>query len=294
MNAVRARSPSFTALFRMHLIYLWRHHRRLRLAEPQLFTELVQWRKLYDQDARMPLLADKLAVKEHVADRLGREWVVPTLWSGEELPEAPPCAAPFVVKARHGCNQTRFAFDGAADWPSIRADSERWMKHRYGFWLDEWLYRDIPRGLLIEPFIGEGRALPVDYKFYVFGGHVAFIQVHLGRGSHHRWMQFDRDWRRVSAATDDPDPPRPQSLAAMIAAAETLGRDQEFIRTDFYQRDGKPIFGEITFYPGSGLDRFDPVALDEEIGAEWRKVRATPVEQHTVAAPAIPDLVLAR
>ena len=100
--------PDAAALFRVHLLYLWRHRRRLRLTAPTRFTEMVQLRKLYDRDPRMPLLADKLAVKHFVLERLGSHWVIPTLWHGTTLPAAPAWDGPFVVKSRHGCNQTLY------------------------------------------------------------------------------------------------------------------------------------------------------------------------------------------
>ena len=43
----------------------------------------------------------------------------------------------------------------------------------------------------------------------------------------------------------------------------------DFARIDFYEIAGEPKFGEVTFYPGSGLDPFDPLELDSEIGALW-------------------------
>ena len=30
------------------------------------------------------------------------------------------------------------------------------------------------------------------------------------------------------------------------------------------------MFGEFCLFPGSGLDRFDPPILDEQLGAKWR------------------------
>ncbi|WP_375290343.1 hypothetical protein [Qipengyuania sp.] len=48
---------------------------------------------------------DKLAAKARVEQTLGREWVIPTLWSGGILPESPPVLPPAMLKARHRCNQ---------------------------------------------------------------------------------------------------------------------------------------------------------------------------------------------
>ncbi len=260
--------------FRIALLYLWRHGRLPDIDCPQTFTEHVQYRKLYDHDIRMPPLADKVRSKEIVADRIGAEWIIPTLWHGTELPLRPQWPTPFVVKARHGCNQSAFVFSRAANWERIRRKAGRWMAGDYGYWFDEWIYPHIPRGILVEPFIGEGDQLPIDYKFYVFAGRVEYIQVHLDRAGRHRWILFDRNWQRVSSPSQDADPLPPVHLPQMTEAAEELGRGFDFVRVDLYEVGGHPYFGEMTFYPGSGLDPFDPVSLDAVIGEHWTRAKS--------------------
>jgi len=253
---------------RIQLTYWWRHRRLAQLGDPMLFTEWVQHRKLHDRDPRLPRLADKVAVKDVVAERLGQEWVTPTVWSGDVLPSEPVWPFPYVVKSRHGCGHVCIVRSAQDHAEAIR-QSKRWMQRSYGGWLDEWLYGEIERGLLVEPFVGDGAALPIDYKIFVFGGQARFIQVHLGRGEQHRWIVFDRDWRRVSPATADPDPARPRSLSDMLRAAEALAAGFCFVRADFYEIDGRPRFGELTFYPGSGLERVEPPRLDLLMGLLW-------------------------
>lgn len=260
-------------LLRIRLTYLWRHRRLPALAEPRLFNELVQDRKLRGRDPRQPGLADKVRVKGFVADRIGSEWVIPTLWHGAALPAYPEWPRPFVVKSRHGCNQNAFVRTGEEDWEAARRQAASWVRKTYGIWLDEWLYRHIPRGLLVEPFIGSNLELPIDYKMFVFDGRVEFVQVHLGRQRRHRWIVFDRNWRRASSLTTDVDPPHPVSLDRMIKAAEELGRGFDFVRIDLYEVQGHPLFGEMTFYPGSGLDPFSPVSLDRVMGEHWLRAR---------------------
>ena len=55
----------------------------------------------------------------------------------------------------------------------------------------------------------------------------------------------------------------------MIVAAETLGKDLDFLRVDFYDTFAGLYFGEITTTPGSGLERFDPEAFDRYLGGRW-------------------------
>ncbi|MGK6323309.1 ATP-grasp fold amidoligase family protein [Sphingomonas sp. DT-51] len=263
------------------LIYLWRFGRWPDLAAPRRFSELVYARKLFERDPRWPALADKVAVKAHVAATLGDDWVIPTLWHGTTLPETPPWPRPFVLKSSHASQQSVFVRAGEAlDWPAVRRRAARWLRRPYAPLLHEWLYSEIEPQLLVEPLIGCGRVLPFDYKFFVFGGRVEFIQVDLDREHRHRRVMFDRAWRRLDLAFEFPADARPmtppRSLERMIAAAETLGAPHDFARVDLYDVDGRPYFGEITLYPGSGLDRFRPGSWDLHFGSYWAEQRPAP------------------
>ena len=257
-----------SAGLRIYIIYLWRHRRWPDLFNPRRFSELVQRRKLHDRNPMMPVMADKIAVKKHVGRILGSEWTIPTYWSGRNLPEQPSWPYPFILKASHGCNQNMVCRD-RADWKKAHRRSAGWIRAPYGLWLDEWAYRDIPRGYIVEPYLGTANALPIDYKIYVFSGKAAFIQVHLDRHCNHRWILFDRQWGQLSRLGDDNLPSAPKNLEKMLDSAEKIAREFDFARVDFYEIAGEAKFGEVTFYPGSGLDPFDPPELDIAIGALW-------------------------
>ena len=47
-------------------------------------------------------------------------------------------------------------------------------------------------------------------------------------------------------------------------------READFLRVDFYEVDGRPLFGEFCLYPGSGLDPFSADWIDFELGGLWR------------------------
>lgn len=265
-RAVGARS-------RVRLTYLARFGRLPNLARPRLFTEWVQWRKLHDRSGHHPALMDKIAAKAMAAAVLGPEWVIPTLWSGRLLPMKPPVRERAMLKARHGCNQNavlEYPLPGP-EWESLRKQTRAWCAAPYGQALDEWAYRPTPRGLLIEPFVSDTGALPIDYKIYVFGGRATHVQVHLGRDTRHRWLLHDRDFRPLTATSETVAPPG--SLAAMLAGAEALAASEDFMRVDFYEIGGKPLFGEFCLYPGSGLDRFGSPGLDREMGRLWSQAR---------------------
>lgn len=86
---------------------------------------------------------------------------------------------------------------------------------------------------------------------------------------------FDRDWKRLDFVIGnhqsyygDDIPPRPDCYPEMVAAAETLAAGFPFARVDFYVIDNRPRFGEVTFYPDSGMFRMPP-EIDRHYGALW-------------------------
>ncbi len=257
---------NFAARLRVSVAYWWRHARWPNLDQPRRFTEWVQWRKLNDRDDALAQLTDKSIAKRLAAELIDPSFIIPTLWRGRELPELPPAALPLMVKANHGCNQY-VAVHTPDDWQRARRISPRWLSSSYGRWLDEHHYGAARRDIIVEPFVGQGGQLPLDYKIYVFGGRAEMVQVHQGRGRKHRWTQWGRDWQPLSDNARDIAQPR--SLAIMLDAAERLAGNRDFLRVDFYEIDGQPKFGEFCLFPGSGLDPFDPVSLDQRLGALW-------------------------
>jgi hypothetical protein len=252
------------------IIYWWRHGYFPDLQRPRRFNEWVQWRKLEDRNLGLAARTDKLYAKTLAAELIGPSLVIPTLWHGDLLPDQPPWPMPFIVKANHGCRQF-VVVRTLQDWRRAKREAPQWLEATYGTWLDEWHYGRAERTLLVEPFIGPERGLPTDYKVFVFGGVAQFVQVHVDRGSDHRWVQFDRHWSRLSNSRDDIE--QPVQLAQMLQAAERIAIGQDHLRVDFYEVDGRLWFGETCLFPGSGLDRFDPPSLDDVFGRCWTRSR---------------------
>ena len=66
-------------------------------------------------------------------------------------------------------------------------------------------------------------------------------------------------------------PQRPEHLDFMWNAARKLAEGKAFVRIDFYDVNGKVYFGEITFFPTSGLGGFEPKEWDIKLG-NWIKL----------------------
>src|ERR1700722_13034575 len=163
-----------------------RHGYKPNVLRPKTFNEKVQRRKLFDRDPRLPIRADKIEVKKFVTDKLGKDWITPTLWHGTELPDRPAWPIPFVLKASHGSAMNLFV-RSEPDWNEVKATCREWLAERYyGHWFGEWVYSQIEPRLLVEPFIGEVAALPIDFKLWTFHGRVEFIEVDSNRERDHK------------------------------------------------------------------------------------------------------------
>ena len=60
----------------------------------------------------------------------------------------------------------------------------------------------------------------------------------------------------------------------MVAAAEILAAEMDFIRVDFYATNDRIYFGEFTITPNNGVLRYDPAEFDYELGKLWELKRA--------------------
>jgi hypothetical protein len=145
----------------------------------------------------------------------------------------------------------------------------------YGVDFGEWSYSRISPQVLVEPFMGAIGESLMDYKLWTFHGKVEMVQVDTGRERDHRQAFYDRNWKRLPFSQGYPEMvsemPPPRSLEAMIAGAEMLSEDIPFVRVDLYEVAEQPVFGEMTFFPNSGIRHFSPPEYDAKLGALWRE-----------------------
>jgi len=79
-------------------------------------------------------------------------------------------------------------------------------------------------------------------------------------------MPFERHYPRNPVEIK-----KPENYTEMVELAEKLSENIKFVRIDFYEINGKVYFGEITFYPGSGFEEFEPEKYDYLLGS-WIKL----------------------
>lgn len=245
---------------------------------PRTFSEKIAWRKLHQHDPRFVLWTDKARVKNVVAEKIGAQHVVPTLWEGERPEEIPYATLepPYVIKTNQRSGKNLFVRMREEVRPeAFTAHLRSVLQARYVDIFREWAYEQIPPRILVERMLKEpGCEVPRDYKCFVFRGRVLWIQVDGDRFCEHRRAFFDRFWNRVAVRITYPEiegnPPAPPELEQMIALAETLAEPFDFVRMDFYNTPEGIFFGEATFYPVGGVGVFNPPEWDRVFGEAWK------------------------
>ena len=99
-----------------------------------------------------------------------------------------------------------------------------------------------------------------------------FFKVDFGRFVEHHANYYSPEGKLLEFGEQglEPDPnypiELPNNLKEMISLAEKLSANEPFLRVDFYNVNGKIFFGELTFYPASGLGKWTTEEADVMIG----------------------------
>src|SRR5581483_248091 len=130
------------------------------------------------------------------------------------------------------------------------------------------------RLLLAEELLpGPGDGPPADFKFFVFDGSVAALEMHTGRfGADHRIDMRGPDWTPLEVPGLPPgeDTPAPVNLDVMLDWAAQLGQGLDFVRVDLYDLGDRVLVGELTAYPAGGNSAYRPTGIDTWLGRAWR------------------------
>lgn len=252
----------------------WKH--------PKTFTEKIQWLKIYDRRPEYVTMVDKYAVKKYVADLLGSEYVIPILgvWNSPEEIEWENLPKQFVLKTTQGGGSGGVVICRDKDVFDKQAGINRLnnaLKYDIYTSLREWPYKNVPSRIIAERFIASDNSTSVDdltdYKFFCFNGEPRFCQVIRDRSRGETIDFYDMEWNHQAFVGLNPKikngqtpVSRPKHLDNMIMMCRTLSKNIPFVRVDMYVVDEVEFFGELTFYPASGIGTFTPKEWQYRLG----------------------------
>lgn len=251
----------------------------MNFKNPQTFNEKLQWLKLYDRKPEYTQLVDKDRVKQYVCTVAGEKYVIPTIGIWDNFNDIDFSLLPeqFVLKTTHGgggggvvvCkNKSTFNHDVAKAkiLSSLKSDIYRSLR--------EWPYKNVPKRIIAEKYIQDNDGELKDYKFFCFNGQVKCFKIDFDRFVNHHANYYSPDGTLLEFGEKafPPDYSKkieiPDNIHEMIALAEILSKGHSFLRVDLYNVQGKIYFGELTFFPASGLEKFTDQKWDKQLG-EW-------------------------
>lgn len=252
--------------FRSHMGY-W-----MDWNNPQTFSEKLQWLKIYDRHPEYTKLVDKAAVKDYVASIIGQQYIIPTLAVYDSAEEIDFDVLPnqFVLKCTHDSGGIIICRDMTKlDKAAAIKKLKKGLKRTYVIQNREYPYKNVPRRIIAEKYInGDNESDLKDYKFFCFNGRVECCQVISNRSSKMTVDFYDKAWNHQpfhepkNFQFSNFPIQRPDNYSEMLYLAEVLSKNYTFIRVDLYNVRGRIYFGELTFFPTTGMGGFDPQEWD--------------------------------
>lgn len=250
--------------------------KKLNLKNPQTFNEKLQWLKIYDRNHQYTQMVDKYEAKKYVASIIGEEYIIPTIGIYNSFDEIDFKKLPnkFVIKCTHDSGGLVVCKDkNKLDKNNAKKKIEKSLKTNYYYCGREWPYKNVKPRIIIEKYMctKEQKEL-IDYKFFCFNGNPKIILVCSERFSSNNMCEtwFDDKWNFLdiieSSHRVDKTIKKPINLSKMMEFSKKLSKDIPFVRVDFYEINGKTYFGELTFFPASGFERFEPKEWDYKLG----------------------------
>ena len=123
----------------------------LDLKNPKTFNQKLQWLKLYDRKPEYTTMVDKYAVKEYVADKIGKEYIIPTLgvWDNFDDIDFDSLPNQFVLKCTHDSGGLVICRDKSKlDIPIAKKKINMSLKHDYFYNGREWPYKNVPHRII--------------------------------------------------------------------------------------------------------------------------------------------------
>ena len=253
--------------------------KELDLNKPQTFSEKLNWYKLNDRNPLMAQCADKVAVREYVTEKGYADCLNEVYGVYDRVQDIDYDSLPnqFVIKAAHGSHMNYIVKDKSTfDWKHAKKMMKTWL-HQDIYWSGrEWVYRNIPKRIIIEKYLEDETGELRDYKFFCFNGKPQFMQLEVGRYTAFNTRNFyDVEWNLLPFGKEIPHNPdivveKPHMFDEMIDLATILCKPFQFVRVDLYQANNKMYFGELTFFPAGGASDFVPSEYDNIVGNMWK------------------------
>lgn len=255
----------------LKMVYWIKNGKTLNLRHPKTFCEKQNWLKLHDIHPEYTKLVDKIQVRSHIKEILGKDICLPMLgaWDNYDSINFDTLPNKFVLKCNHDSGSVKIILDkDTMNHDELRAFFNGRLKLNSYVIGREYPYRDITPMIYAEKYmVPNGQDDINDYKFFCFNGEPEILFVATERSTDCKFDFYDMDFSHLDIVNIHPQSgvtiQKPKKFEEMKELAKTLSKNMKFVRIDLYEINDKIYFGEYTFFHGGG---FWPMAPDE-----WEK-----------------------
>lgn len=242
--------------------------------DPKDLNEKINWLKFNSDTTIWGELSDKYAVRKHIEDAGLGEMLVDLygVWSSVDEINFDLLPQSFVLKSTNGSGTVMVVEDkNELDYVKVKKTLKSWLSLKFGIMSAEPHYFSItPQIIAEELLINDKKSFStsiVDYKIWCLSGkpHSIFTCYNRKVGKEIYIALHDMYWNFHPEDLEYGDHykrsengiPIPQSLDKMVDACRVLAKPFPQVRIDFYEVNGKPYFGEMTFTSlGGNMDYF--------------------------------------
>ena len=238
----------------------------LNIDNPVTLDDKIAYMEFRTDTSEWSRLADKVSVRDYVEECGFGDYMTKLygVWENADEIDFSMLPSSFVIKTNNASATNILIKDKSSmDEVSVRKQLNEWLKIDYGYNTAQPHYSNMKPLILAEEFLVDedtakaGKVLK-DFKFYCVNGEPRYVIVYSDRETNSHRMKrsiYDMDWVLHQEylgkfAVAGPEVKKPVSFELMKKMASRLSNPFKFVRVDFYEINGTPIFGEITFTPG--------------------------------------------
>lgn len=265
----------------LQLFYFATTRKFIDFKNPKGYCEKLQWLKVNEKNTEYSKLVDKLAVREHIKNVLGEDYLFPLLGYWQSFDEIDFSKLPneFVLKCNHDSGSTKVIKNKSeltqADFDEMKVFYTKRLSRDFYYAGREYPYKGIKPYIIAEQLMIDETAPEKsieDYKFFCFNGEPKVMFVATDRATDCKFDFFDMDFNHLDLVNIHPNAdkpiPKPEKFEEMKELAAKLSKDMRHVRIDLYELNGKIYFGEYTFFHGGGFQLCHPVKWEQRLG-DW-------------------------
>ncbi len=254
----------------MLLVKIWYKHRlgrKIDLNNPKDINEKINWLKFNADTSLWSQCTDKFEVRNYVEDK-GLGFTLNDYYGVYDKAEDIDFNSlphQFVIKTTNGGGGKNVLIVKDKSILNVTSTIKKlnsWLRSDVGYRYYEPQYFTIKPRLIVEKYLHpqQGDDSLIDYKFHCFNGESKSILLCANRheDSTVSLAVYDVDWNPQIEMVNPENRingfyPRPKSLDLILDYNRILSKGIPYVRLDWYDVDGVPIFGEMTFTPAGGF-----------------------------------------